>query len=169
VGSVSTGWKKRGARRLGALILLSGLALIAPPLGISPIVPASAAESGNPADVAAITTSLKHDFDQPDHPLAVSPIVAVGDWALAGWTQNEMGGRALLRRQDGAWVIWLCAGDGIVAATALRDAGVPPDDAQRPSTEMTRAEKAESCERVAMFSRFQSVVPMASAKAETKR
>ena len=119
-------------------------------------------------DAADITAQMKHDFEKPDHPLLVSPVVAVDDWALAGWTQGDMGGRALLRYRDGAWVIWLCAGDGIRAVTALRDAGLPQSTAERLASASRAAEARESADRIALFSRFSGVVPMAAGN-EAKR
>ena len=121
------------------------------------------------ADVPSIVAALKHDFEKPDHPLAVSPVVVSGDWALAGWTQGDMGGRALLRRRDGAWVIWLCAGDRIVAEQALRDAGIDQATARRLERDAKEADTREGPERVAMFGRFQGVVPMASDRGEARK
>jgi hypothetical protein len=38
-------------------------------------------------------------FDKPNSRLDVEPIVVAGDYAIAGWSQSDMGGRALLRRR----------------------------------------------------------------------
>lgn len=138
--------------RRRALIIAAGSALVA----------RSSRASDDQADAAAITAQMKHDFERPGQPLVVSPVVAVDDWAIADWTQGDAGGRALLRIRDGAWVIWLCAGDGIRSGTALGGAGVPENTAERLAAALKIAEARESAERLAMFSRFEGVVPMAS-------
>lgn len=122
---------------------------------------------GGPAaragDADAIAQQMKHDFEHPGQPLAVSPVVVDGEWAVAGWTQGDMGGRALLRLRDGAWVIWLCAGDGIRSARALRETGLPAPVADRLASGLAAAEAKEDPARVALFSRFEGVVPMGAA------
>ena len=49
-------------------------------------------------DVEHITHLLKRQFDRPDAPLKVQPVVVLGDAAVAGWFQQDRGGRALLRK-----------------------------------------------------------------------
>jgi hypothetical protein len=48
-------------------------------------------------------------FDEPDHRLEVAPVAVVGDNAVAGWVQGNQGGRALLRKRNGKWVLILCS------------------------------------------------------------
>jgi hypothetical protein len=57
-----------------------------------------------------IKAVLNGMFDRPDQPLQIGPVVAVGDHAVAGWTQGDGGGRALMRRKGHEWSIVLCGG-----------------------------------------------------------
>ena len=118
------------------------------------------AASTTSQDAAAIEMRMKQDFERPGNKLDVAPVVVVDTWALAGWTQGDMGGRALLRRQDGAWSIWLCAGDAIREAAALQEAGLPPPIAARLSADFASAESQEPASRIAQFSRFSGIVSM---------
>jgi hypothetical protein len=65
------------------------------------------------ADATAISQLLHGTFDRPNESLSVGPVVVSGDHAIADWSQGDMGGRALLRRKQGGWVVTLCAGDAI--------------------------------------------------------
>ncbi|KRR12452.1 hypothetical protein CP49_08075 [Bradyrhizobium valentinum] len=112
------------------------------------------------AGEAEIDTLLHGMFDKPGLTLKVSPVVIAGDFAIAGWTQGEMGGRALLRRKQGAWVLTLCAGDGIKSHDALHQAGVPAQDAILLDANLAVAEAKIDPQRVAMFSRFEGMVTM---------
>lgn len=64
---------------------------------------ALAACSGSPtpaaaqADEKAIAVQMHVTWDRPIAPLDVGPIVVQEDYAIAGWTQAKMGGRALLK------------------------------------------------------------------------
>lgn len=113
-----------------------------------------------PEDAKSIGHLLHGMFDKPDQTLTVEPVLVAGDHAIAGWTQGEMGGRALLRRQHQAWTIILCAGDGIKSSEALVKVGVPAADAGRLASEMSAAEAKLAPEKVAMFSRFEGLVMM---------
>jgi hypothetical protein len=146
----------------GPVLTRRMLAALVPFGAFVPLLPACASEA--PADTAAIVARMKQDFERPDSRLDVSPVTVVGDWALAGWTQGEMGGRALLRHREGAWVIWLCAGDGIRAAAALRDVGLQPDVADRLASGASAAEAREPPDRIARFARFEGTVQMGAAK-----
>ncbi len=71
-----------------------------------------------------------------------------------------MGGRALLRRKQGAWAVTLCAGDAIKSSEALKTAGVPQPDAIHLAQALASAESGLAPERVAMFARFEGLVMM---------
>ena len=117
------------------------------------------------ADDAASEHHIRHlmmaMFDKPDAPLDVGPVVIVDDRAIAGWTQGEMGGRALLREStDGTWTLVLCAGDGLKAAATLEQAGIPTAQATAMATALAEAERPLDPARLALFSRFEGVVMM---------
>jgi hypothetical protein len=111
-------------------------------------------------DAASISQLLRGMFDKPGEALSVGPVVVSGDHAIADWTQSEMGGRALLRRKQGAWAVTLCAGDAIKSSEALRTAGVPEPDAIHLARALASAESSLAPERVAMFARFEGLVTM---------
>lgn len=118
-----------------------------------------ASEAGAEAEIEGLLHSM---FDKPDAVLTVSPIVVGGGFAIADWTQGEMGGRALLRRKQASWVIVLCAGDGIRSREALRQAGVPQQAAISIERDLAAAESKADPQWVAMLSRFEGMVTMDS-------
>jgi hypothetical protein len=112
-----------------------------------------------PLDQGVEIRHLMHGmFDKPGSPLEVDPIVVWGDYALAGWIQADTGGRALLRRKDGAWAIVLCSGDAIRTANALVKAGIPTGTADELARALAQAESKVSPDRLAMFSRFDGIM-----------
>ena len=60
-----------------------------------------------------ITKLMISMFDQPNNRLKVNPVIVEGDYAIAGWSQGDKGGRALLVSTKGKWGIQLCAGDSL--------------------------------------------------------
>jgi hypothetical protein len=116
--------------------------------------------AAGPEDEATIKRLLQTTFDRPEARLVVEPVVVAGDHALAGWSQADMGGRALLRRRGGAWSLILCSGDGIKSADALRHAGVPAGDAASLAAKLSDAEAQLPKERVALFATFEGTVMM---------
>lgn len=87
-------------------------------------------------------------------------VVVASDYAIAGWTQGEMGGRALLRKKAHAWSIILCAGDQLRETETLHKAGVPDATARRLTADLARSESSLPPKDVAMFSRFEGLVTM---------
>ena len=114
--------------------------------------------SGASAEAPGVEAHMHGMFDRPETPLKVDPIVTSGDYALAGWTQAETGGRALLRRKNGEWAIILCAGDAIRTADALVKVGMPANIAEDLAKALAQAESKISPERLAMFSRFDGIM-----------
>ncbi len=115
------------------------------------------------ADDAAIREVLMTQFDKPEAPLTVAPVVVQGTHALAGWTQGERGGRALLRREAGLWRVVLCGGDGLKEATALRDAGLSGDDAAALAKALASAEAPLPAAQRAKFALFGATVRVETA------
>jgi len=112
------------------------------------------------ADAMAISRLLHGAFDKPNEVLSVEPVVVAGDHAIAGWTQGDMGGRALLRRRQGSWSVMLCAGDAIKSSAALQAAGIPQQEAMQLAGYLAAAESRLAPERLAMFSRFEGLVTL---------
>lgn len=101
---------------------------------------------------------LSTTFDRVDSRVTADPVVISGDYAIAGWTQGEKGGRALLRHERGEWVVVACAGDAFKKADALAASGVPVGDARRLAELQLAAEGGVSKERRRLFDSFGPVV-----------
>lgn len=114
-------------------------------------------------DVAAITHLLMATFDKPEARLAVAPVVVQGDQALAGWTQGERGGRALLQRHHGAWQVAVCGGDGLTDPRLLANAGLAAAEARALVASLTQAEARLPPAQRAKFSTFDGLVRMDAA------
>lgn len=112
-------------------------------------------------DTQAIRHVMMKTWDKPDARLKVEPIVLRGAHAVAGWTQGERGGRALMARNgDGSWRVVLCAGDGIRHAPALQDAGLSAADAQALARDLAAAEAKLPAAQRARFATFDGIVRM---------
>ncbi|MBX3428393.1 MAG: copper uptake system-associated protein [Hyphomonadaceae bacterium] len=124
------------------------------------IAVASCSPGGNDQDdIAAIEAVMRATWDRPEAPLDAGPIAVSGDYAVADWTQGDMGGRALFRR-DGSWKVVLCSGDGLRTTEGLQSVGVPARDARNLEVALTRLERDVSGERLAAMSLFAGVVRM---------
>ncbi len=119
------------------------------------LAPAQTQEQSTEQQVKAV---LMSQFDKPEARLAVAPVVIEGNAALAGWTQGEAGGRALLKRQKDRWVIAVCGGDDLTQARWLKDAGLSPDQAQRLSLRATKAEATLPASQRAKLSLFKGTL-----------
>lgn len=119
--------------------------------------PAAAADSTDQHHVRKVLMST---FDKPESRLQVDPVVVQGDHAIAGWTQGERGGRALLRRHGGAWQITACGGDGLKDATTLVDAGIPAAEVKTLVQTLGAAEARLPAAQRAKFSTFDGLMRM---------
>jgi hypothetical protein len=109
-------------------------------------------------NTAAVRSAIKAIWDKPDARVEVDPVSVVKNHAVAGWTQDTRGGRALLRQEHGKWVVILCGGDGLARKDALRQAGVAPGDAAALEAAVAKAEAAIPAPRRKMFALFQGTV-----------
>lgn len=110
------------------------------------------AMTGDPmVDIAAL---LKAQFDTPENPLTVAPITVQGDVAIAGWSQNGMGGRAFLRQDADGWFVEVCAGKGLLMPEMLTGLGLAEADAVALLADVTAAESALGAETIALFDSF---------------
>jgi hypothetical protein len=122
------------------------------------LVAAARAEPG--PDAASIRHVMMSTFDKPEARLTVEPVVVVGPHAVAGWSQGERGGRALLFRHGTDWHITLCAGDGLKEAQVLREAGISASDADTLVAALAAAEAKLPAAQLARFSTFDGVIRM---------
>lgn len=109
---------------------------------------------------AQITALMAGMFDRPDSKLKVDPIVVVSNHAIAGWSQGDMGGRALLRRNDHGWQLVLCSGDQLRSADNLTKMGLPPDVAKSLAAKLSEQEGKVAADRLALFAKFDGIVMM---------
>ena len=101
-----------------------------------------------------IEALLKAQFDTPENPLTVAPITVQGDVAIAGWSQNGMGGRAFLRKDDMGWFVELCAGKGLLMPEMLTGLGLAEADAGTLLASVNTAEAGLGAEAIALFDSF---------------
>lgn len=119
------------------------------------------AKAADSVDQAAIRKVMMKTWDKPAARLQASPIVVLGDRAVAGWTQAERGGRALLARNaHGQWEVTACAGDGFKDAKTLELTGMPANAARQLADQVVKAESAIDPKRRALFSTFDGMVRM---------
>jgi hypothetical protein len=123
------------------------------------VAPARAADV-SASDRAGVSQVLMSQFDRPDARLTVDPVVVAGDAALAGWSQGERGGRALLFRTGHGWQIALCGGDGLKDAKVLREAGVKGAAADTLARQLAAAEARLPAAHRARFSTFDGLLRM---------
>lgn len=109
-------------------------------------------------DVLQITHLMKRQFERPDAPLTVQPVVVLGDAAVAGWAQQGRGGRALLRKERSGWSIHVCAGKGPTQPDFLTLAGVPKTQAADLARQVVKAESALTAAQRALFDSFEGVL-----------
>lgn len=110
------------------------------------------------SDEDAIRHVLMSTFDKPEARLVVDPVVASGNYAIAGWSQGDMGGRALLRKKGHAWDVVLCAGDDVKKTDLLIKVGLPEAHAKTLSASLAAAEAKVPPDRLALFSKFEGLV-----------
>jgi len=110
------------------------------------------------ADSAAIKSLMAATWDKPDARLLVEPVIVVDGYAIASWTQDKRGGRALLRQENGKWMIVLCSGDPLKSATSIAEVGVPRATAEQLARLLKEAESILPPRQVALFSTFEGVV-----------
>lgn len=114
------------------------------------------------SDAQAIAHAMKKQFDRPDAPLHVAPVVVMDGYAVAGWLQTDKGGRALLQKSEGTWGIAVCAGDGLKDAKILESTGMSAATALKLSKAVVEAESrlsADTRQRFASFEGFLKVGP----------
>lgn len=116
----------------------------------------AAVDTTGMSDPEAITAIMKAQFDTPENPLTVEPVVVEGDHALASWFQGDKGGRALLERRHGQWVIVLCGGADLRMPEFLASRGVSAAD--RLSQLYNAQEDALGADKVSLASTFEGIV-----------
>jgi periplasmic copper chaperone A len=109
-------------------------------------------------DAGQIRHAMMAVFDKPTDRLSVDPIVVKGDFAVAGWIQSGRGGRAVLVKEKGKWVINVCGGDGLKSAEALAQTGMPMATAQALAKDLAAVEAKLSPDMLKKFAMFDGIV-----------
>lgn len=110
------------------------------------------------AQEIAIEAVMKSQWDKPEAPLTVAPIVIVSHYAVAGWSQNTKGGRALLKQNGGRWDVLFCGDTSLKSISVLEQSGMSLEDATRMSDELNKAEEKVSAEQIDLLDTFKGVV-----------
>ena len=106
-------------------------------------------------DAQQITHVMKAQFDRPNAPLKVHPVVVDGHHAVAGWMQANKGGRALLVKEKDNWTITVCGGDGLRDAKVLAQTGMGEAAAQSLAAKVQTAEAKLSKSQLKQLALFQ--------------
>lgn len=112
----------------------------------------------NAQDAMMIEHTMKKLFDKPESPLQVKPISIDGVYAVAGWVQNDHGGRALLKKDHGQWSIQLCGGDGLKSSNVLVTTGMDRTTANRLSKKIAISESKLPTEVLKQLAMFDGIV-----------
>jgi hypothetical protein len=112
------------------------------------------------SDEEKVRQFLHGMFDKPQAALSLDAVVIEAGYALADWSQDQTGGRAFLRRKGEDWLLILCAGDEIRAASALAQIGVPQPHAEALAQKLAQAERSVPPARLSLISSFNGIVRM---------
>lgn len=121
--------------------------------------------TGEHADAAAdsaIRAVMKQTWERADAPLTIGPVVVSGDTAIADWQQNNMRGRALLRKVANHWDVVGCAGKSFRDMAGLQQHGVDQATAHALSHALSTAEAslpAADIEQMDQFGERSHIAP----------
>ena len=115
-----------------------------------------------------IRNLMRMAWERPNAPLSVDPVVVHDGYAIAGWVQEERGGRALLRKSGPGWEVILCAGDHLRSAETVIATGAPPAVAQLLVAKLVDAEGRLPPERLAKFAMFDAILRMGDGHSKHK-
>lgn len=120
--------------------------------------------AAEPADEVAIRQVILSTWDKPEARVEVGPVVVAGNHAVAGWTQGQRGGRALMARDaSGHWAVAACGGDGLKDVKTLESTGMSAAQAKQLSASLAKAEANVAPARRAQFSTFDGLMRMNAA------
>ena len=110
------------------------------------------------SDAEQIEALLKAQFDRPEAPLTVAPITVQGTVAVAGWSQDGMGGRAFLRKDDHGWFVELCSGESLVLPATFQSMGLGRAEAEQLAAAVNGAEASTGADLIARLNAFEGTV-----------
>ncbi len=120
--------------------------------------PAKASHAVKMTDEQSIEHAMKALFDKPDTPLKVAPVSVEGTHAVAGWIQNDRGGRALLKKENDKWSIQVCGGDGLKQTSSLTLFGMDQASANKLAQKIAAAERNMPSEQTKKLALFEGIV-----------
>ena len=109
-------------------------------------------------DAEQIEALLKAQFDRPEAPLTVAPITVQGTVAVAGWSQQGLGGRAFLRKDDHGWFVELCSGESLVLPATFQSMGLGRAEAEQLAAAVNGAEARAGADLIARLNAFEGTV-----------
>jgi hypothetical protein len=113
-------------------------------------------------DAHLIDHVIRQQWQKPDVKLEIAPIVVEGRYAIVGWILGERGGRALLRRGEHGWEVFMCGGDDLSKPYVLQQSGIETTAATLLAQKLIAAEQLMSPAARKQFSIFEGVVPVSS-------
>jgi hypothetical protein len=120
----------------------------------------AACQPSQEEDQQAIRAQMHRLYDRANQTLEAGPLAISGDTAVADWTQGNMGGRALFRRERTQWRIILCAGEVLQTEKGLASVGVSAPDATRIAASLAESESTVSPHRLHLIASFEGVMRM---------
>ena len=142
----------RNKSRSGNAIVMMAIALLVLPLLLGC--------RDTSRDSADIKNLIQATWNRPGEQVQVNPVAISGDYAVADWTQGEMGGRALLSKESGKWRVILCAGDALRDASMLKEFGVPSEDGKIIANKLAKMEADVPTHRLKAMSAFKGLMRM---------
>ena len=115
------------------------------------------------AEQDEIRTLMRQTWERPGAPLSVDPVVVLEGYSIAGWVQDDRGGRALLRKKQETWEVVLCSGDHLRSPETITAVGASEDLARRLVQALLAAEGGLPPDRLVKLSSFEGIVRMDAA------
>lgn len=109
------------------------------------------------ANEIAITEIMKKQWNKPNNPLLVSPVVIIDNYAVAGWSQGHRGGRALLKLHTGHWQVF-CGDASLKSVTVLEQSGLSHHEATQLANAVEKSEEIASSDQLSLLDTFRGVV-----------
>jgi hypothetical protein len=137
-------------------------------IAISVFFQFASAQTSDKIEAGKIIALISNTYDRPDQKVITSPVVITENYAIAGWTKGDIGGRALLKKENGAWEIMACGGAGLKVIQNLVDAGIARWTASKLVSTLIQAERLSDQRRVKKFDLFDyphsdgNITPMSS-------
>lgn len=108
----------------------------------------------------AVTQAIKLQWEQPNQPVEVLAVAVEKEFAIADWIQGARGGRAVLRKNEGAWQTLACGDVHIKHAQTLTQFGLSLPQAQVIVQQLQLEEQHVPVEKLQLIDQFSGIVDM---------